>query len=560
MVDLQARKELQKEWVGSEPSIAQSDIKEVIDTEVLICGAGHSGLMAAIVAGKQGTKTIVLEKNKNTGVFKTYIGAVGSTPAQAVGDLGKVDKAEIVDELKHYGTRYTDEKHVYRSDVTRSKYQGANDVNEKLLNVWADESGATVDFLGKELAEYGYKHVFEYDNGDCRHGMFKIYPVHNKLVPPLTAGPMAHQHSGLYCVEKPMLKKAQKYGVQFMFETPLVKLVKEDGKVVGAIARKKDGTYIRINASKGVLLTTGGYADDDASYKKLNPEAESVTTFKFVTKGDTGDGIKAGVWAGAGQDPYPAAMLFDRGTVKPGTVGGQPYPTGVGVDAWQTGSQPFLKVDMDGRRFCNETVPYDYILYPVQDRKNRVYCIIWDRGFWKKIKAFHTVGCSRQVASKSRPKTYEGLTWLVAHFFVFQEMLIGRIKMSWSLEKLAKKLQLPPETFKASVERYNEMARRGVDEDFGKPQKDLIPVDKPPYFGVTCGGWVLCTMDGLDINENMQVTTENGEVIPGLYAAGDCAGGFFANNFYPELIVGIAGGKSLTFARHAILHMTGKLK
>lgn len=556
MARQQSREEILKEWVGSEPPVDQAEIKEIVETEVLVCGAGHAGLTVALVAGSQGTKTIVLEKNKHVGHFKTYVGAVDSTPAKKVGKLGKIDKEEIVDELLHYGTRYTDEKGIYKPEVTRSKYQGANPVNEKLLRVWTEESGDAIDFLGKELEEYSFKHTFEYDNGTGHHGMFKIFPVHNKLVPPFHTGIFAHQHSGLYITEKYMHKKAVKYGVQFMFETPLVKLVKENGTVVGAIARKKDGSYIRINASKGVLLTTGGYADDDVAFKKLNPEAAAVTTFKFVQDGDTGDGIKAGAWVGADQDAYPSAMLFDRGTVKPGTEAGMPYRTGNGSDVLHSGSQSFMKVDMDGKRFCNESVPYDFILYPLQDRKNGVYNIIWDRDFWKNIKAFHTVGCSRHVPSSSRPKTYEGLGWL-SFVFMIREMLVGRVKMSWSIEGLAKKLKLPAATFENTVSRYNEMAQKGSDEDFGKPQKDLLPVSKPPYFGVTTGAWLLCSMDGLTINEDMQVLDKAGEVIPGLYAAGDCAGGYFANNFYPELIVGVAGGKSLTFARHAILHMMG---
>lgn len=551
------RKELLKEWVGTEPNISQSDIEEVIDTEILICGAGHAGLMAAVVAGKQGAKAIVLEKNDHVGYFKTYIGAVNSTPAKAAGKLGKVDKEEIVDELVHYGTRYTDERGVYKPEVTRSKYQGANPVNEKLVRVWANESGATADFLGNELKEYGFKHVFESDNGTGYHGNFKIYPVHNKMLPPLFSGIMSRQHSALYITEKYMRRKAEAYGVRFMFETPMVKLVKSGNRVTGAIARKKDGAYIQVNASKGVLMCTGGYADDDEVFKKLNPEAESVTTFKFVQKGDVGDGIKAGVWAGAAQDEYPSAMLFDRGTVKPGTKAGIPYMEGTGADAFHTASQPFLKVDMEGKRFCNESVPYDFILYPLQDRKNGVYCVIWDRQFWRNIKAFHTVGCSRQVPSKARPKTWEGLKKPVVWFFIIQEAITGRIKISWTPEGLAKKLKLPQNNFKATVQRYNAMAEAGEDVDFGKPKKDLFAVSHPPYFGVTCGAWLLCSMDGLRINENMQVINVNGQIIPGLYAAGDCAGGFFANNFYPELIVGVAGGKSLTFARHAVLQMTG---
>jgi hypothetical protein len=252
-------------------------------------------------------------------------------------------------------------------------------------------------------------------------------------------------------------------------------------------------------------------------------------------------------------------MLFDRGATKPGGKAGLPFTRGLGPDAFHFASNPFLKVDMDGKRFCNEMVPYDFILMPLQDKKNGVEVVLWDRQYWKNVKAFHNVGCSRTMASKARPRTWEGVTHPVTIGFFLIQALKGNLKMAWSIEGLAKKLKLPVEETKKTVERYNQMANQGKDVDFGKPAKDLLPVSHPPYFGITNGAWVLCTMDGLEINENMQVLDKNGEVIEGLYAAGNDAGGFFANNYYPELIVGVASGKSMTFARHAIRHMTGKI-
>jgi len=133
----------------------------------------------------------------------------------------------------------------------------------------------------------------------------------------------------------------------------------------------------------------------------------------------------------------------------------------------------------------------------------------------------------------------------------------GFMKKARTIEGLARKLKLPPEELKSTIERYNQMAKLGEDKEFGKPGKDLLPLKKPPYYGITNSGWLITTMDGLQINEDTQVIDSKGYAIEGLYAAGDAAGGFFANNLYPELVVGVAVGKSMTFARHAILHMTG---
>ena len=82
----------------------------------------------------------------------------------------------------------------------------------------------------------------------------------------------------------------------------------------------------------------------------------------------------------------------------------------------------------------------------------------------------------------------------------------------------------------------------------------MLALDKPPYYGVTLGGQLLCTLDGLRINTNMQVLNGAGEVIPGLYAGGNDSGGFFCGN-YPERLPGVAAGRSLTFGRLAAQHM-----
>lgn len=551
--------ETNSSWYGSEPEIPQSAITETFDTEILICGAGVVGMSGAIFAGKRGAKTLIIEKGEKVGLIKTYMGAINTKAQKALGDKARIDKEEIIEELVNYSTKYTEDLKIY-GDYKRSKYLGTNKVDEKLVRLWADESGATFDELADELSEYGIKHVCEYDIGHGHHGVFKTFPIQTKLVAPFRKGGLlATQHAGVYVLEKFFFKKAKSYGVKFMFNTTLVKVVKERNKVVGAIAKKKDGKFIRINATKGVLIGTGGYVGNDEWLERLNPEAVSVSTLRQNQKGNTGDGIKVGIWAGGEKDKYPSAMLFDRGPIKPGGRSGAPIKYGQTFDAFFFGSQPFMKVNMEGKRYTNEYVPYDVVLYPLQDQKNGVACIIWDANYWKHVKAFHTVGCSRMLPSKSKPKTYEGMGFLANYAFLMLHRFRGKLKKSNTIEGLAKKLMLPPEELKATVERYNQMAELGEDKDFGRPGNTLFPIKKPPYYGITNAGWMMTTMDGLRINTNIQVVDKNGNAIEGLYAAGDVAGGFFGDNLYPELCVGIAAGKTTTFTRHAILHMTGSI-
>ncbi|MRR23428.1 FAD-binding protein, partial [bacterium] len=526
-------------WSDPEPDIPQSVITETIDTGILICGAGNAGLMAAMSAAKLGVNTLVIEKNRRIGFIKPYMGAVDTRAQKAAGEKAMINKEEIIQELVNYGVKCTENNHVYGPDYKPSKYAGSNKVDVKLIRLWAEESGAAFDFLADELAEYGIKHVSEYDIADGHHGGFQAYPTHTKLlVPPLKGGPFAVIHAGIYVLERFFEKKTRSLGAKIMFNTAMVKLVKEGNRVVGVIARKNDGTYIRINASKGVLLCTGGYAAREEMVAKVNPEATAISCLRFVQPGNFGDGIRAGLWAGAAKDEYPSAMVFDRGITKPGRKSDLPIRPGGSFDSFFFGSQPFMKVNMDGKRYCNESVPYDVILNPLQNEKNGVACMIWDSNYWEHVKRFDTIGCSRMVPSKSRPRTYEGMGRFMNAGMLMMMRLKGYIRKARTIEGLAKKLKLPADEFKATIERYNQMAKQGEDKDFGKAAKDLLPLEKAPYYGVTYGGWLLTTMDGLRINENIQVVDTKGDPIEGLYAAGDVAGGFFANNFYPELVVG----------------------
>ena len=96
----------------------------------------------------------------------------------------------------------------------------------------------------------------------------------------------------------------------------MVKLVHADGKVTGAIFETKDGMK-QINA-KNTLLATGGYAANPVMMTALQPSAVACCTASSFNPTCTGDGIKAGLWAGASKDKDAAPMVFDRGAVAPG--------------------------------------------------------------------------------------------------------------------------------------------------------------------------------------------------------------------------------------------------
>lgn len=122
-----------------------------------------------------------------------------------------------------------------------------------------------------------------------------------------------------------------------------------------------------------------------------------------------------------------------------------------------------------------------------------------------------------------------------------------------TIEELGKKMGVPIPTFKATVARYNELARMGKDLDFGKRPDRLTTIDKPPYYAGKGGYELLVVMGGLNVNTRLQPLDKDWEVIPGLYVGGNVIGNRFAVD-YPLICPGISHSMALTFGRLAGLN------
>ena len=213
------------------------------------------------------------------------------------------------------------------------------------------------------------------------------------------------------------------------------------------------------------------------------------------------------------------------------------------------GSQPFLKVDLEGNRFTNESGCYDHILHASLNLPHQTYCVLWDANYQEDIKRFQTHGCSRLFphANGTEP---------VMTMEIVDDMNLGLMEDGYIVEAdtiggLAEKLGIPAGALSATVARYNELADKGEDVDFGKEAFRLSHLDTPPFRGIRSkGGYLITTLDGIKIDETMHVVDENGQPIPGLYCSGDCSGGYFGES-YPNLLAGAAAGRSVTFGRYA---------
>lgn len=505
--------------------IAEKDIKRTISADVVVVGGGTGGMFAALAAAEAGAKTILLEKSSVGAVGPAWMAAINSSLQKKMGV--KIDRDEAVAEICRYGGHLVD---------------------QRMVNLWADKSGEVMDWFMPIVSAAGLQTIVE---TDVKEGFYKNYPVAHVVVAPgekVSTFPTGGIGSTYYIPV--LVKRAKELGVEILYKTPLQQLVKDkNGRVTAAIAKNDQNEYLRINASKGVILCTGGYARDLEMLEKLCPSALN-TSLNVAPLSNTGDGLKAALWVGAAMDPDHVPMVFDRALVMDEKKMGPPWKGGY----LHLGSQPFLRVNLRGERFVNEDLPYDYAWNAALMEPGKVWWEIWDSNWTEDIKRFHTTVCARIINVPGAPPR-AGIETIEKDLQMYLKM--GLVKKADSLDELARQMEIPAQTFLANVEKYNQMYRQGKDSDFGKLPSRLSSLEKAPYYAAKLAGMLICSLSGLRVTTQMEVMDKDSNVIPGLYAAGNDSGSFFAQG-YPELFGGLALGRTATFGRLAGQSAAGK--
>lgn len=281
----------------------------------------------------------------------------------------------------------------------------------------------------------------------------------------------------------------------------------------------------------------------------LQPENVAMVGRNGSIPGASGDGIKACIWAGGKFDETHSMMMFDRAALKVDAKPGiDQLKKGESGFFWM-GSQPFLKVNQDGERFFNESGTYEGILHSDEFQKDHCHYTLFDGDWTEYVQEFKTHGCSRLIPFPNNADPN------IPYQVIAEGMLPGLVKDGFvqqadTIEELAEKLGLPKETLTATVERYNELYDKGVDEDFGKEAHRMSALRTAPFYGAKNCGYILCTMDGIQIDLNMNAVDTEGNAIPGLYVVGNDSGAYFSAT-YPNLSTGAACGRTVTFGRRA---------
>lgn len=459
--------------------------EEVYDTQLVIVGAGASGLMAALNASKEGVDVIVLEKAATIGSSN---GAVAGGPSTSTNAVQEAEGESVsADELYSYMYEYS---------------QGT--VNALLLRKSIEASGPMID----TLLDLGLEATLRPDNYGVGFRARLKLPVKGEE----------------------RFKMVQDYveenGGTFLFETAGEHLIlDEDGNVAGVTGTKTDGTPVTVNAD-AVLLATGGYLGNEEML------AEHFGNLGIVPLGSTlstGDGITMAQEAGGVLEKNSFSLIFNE-------FAGENEKS----DGWQVNDNlkyaiyGGLLVNSEGTRFMNEEVMATHPLAGGEEilRQGYVYSIL-DEDYFN---AMSTEGIYEYLGTPEEEwpvgkNTLEGKVLAATG-----EKFDTAVEQGWAykadtIEELAEYFGL--ENLPATVEEYNEMCEEGVDSTFGKNPIFLTDIDEEgPYYVFQYQSSAWGTLGGVKVDDKLRVMNADFEPIQGLYAAGVDAGSLFTTPYY----------------------------
>ncbi|WP_225749875.1 FAD-binding protein [Paraeggerthella sp. Marseille-Q4926] len=533
-------------WLGSAPEIADGDIAETKSFDVVVVGGGHAGTQAALAAAQEGASVAVIEKHNDGEIV--YRGddicSYNSKLLESWG-FGPYDLNEIVNEyVRRANGRCS-------TDVIRSFVYNSGEMMDNLASLVPDTSNV-FDYKGGECI---VQIAYDKPNGSdypVEVSGYKMWASTVQTVGTKNANPVGKNGltdvSRLAELETYCRDAAEDLGAKWFCGHAAVRCVQSDeGAVLGVIAQDADGSYVRFDASKGVILATGDFgANTDMVWELCSECAENAErhgvdreTLTGMTDCD-GSGHKMGCWAGGAIESHPRPVAGDAPSISFGP--------------W--GSVPSLWMNCKGERFMNESYaglvlaqscrqPIDLEAamvgnFAIMDKKHMQYIQAggldhgapnW--GFPEGIEEYRaqmdgadpSAGTIEvrglEIANRTRP-------------FV-NEVFVGA-----TVEEALKNAGLSGEaleTAKATVERYNELCAAGVDADYGKPENLLIPIDEAPFYIAKQGterlyGPGLNTLAGLCVNGSYQVlTASKNDVVKGLYAVGNTMGERYGNAY-----------------------------
>ena len=498
-----------EEWKKRTKPATTKNGDQEIDTDVVIVGAGGAGLAAAVRSLQHDEKVVILEKYPQIGgntsraggpmnaaepdwqkKFKALPGEketlkeLAATPFDKIDPEYQDDFKKLQKQIKEYlasGADYLFDSTLLHEIQTylggkRTDLKG-NEIHGKYALVHELVTNALNSV--KWLADLGVK----FDETDVTEPVGGLWRRGHKPVEPMG---YAYIHILGDWVED--------HGGKLYLESRAEDLIIKDGKVRGVIAKRADGSTLTIHA-KAVILTAGGFGANTKMVQKYNTYWPKIDDNIATTNSPsiTGDGINLGLEAGA--DLFGMGFIQLMPVADPDT--GELF-TGV-----VTPPANYIMVNKEGKRFVNEFAERDVLAKAVIDNGGLIYQIADDK---IKETAYNTTQESLDAQVKA-----------------------GTLFRDDTLEGLAKQIGMNPDVLVDTIKKYNSYVDQGSDPDFHKNVLGL-KCEVAPFYATPRKPAIHHTMGGLVIDTKAHVLDKNGDEIPGLYSAGENAGGIHAGN------------------------------
>jgi len=438
----------------------EKEAKE-LSADVIVVGGGGAGMAAATRLAQLGKSVILVEKSGFLG------GAISVSGGNQVvmGSQLQIDNGVADDSVE--------------SMVADFEANGANKNNKEILTLFAENVGATTDWL---VANCG----ITFEEGLHQLGEYS----HNRE--------LAYTGGGAGFAEA-MRKAVEEAGVQVLLNTKAESLIADNGTVTGVKAASSDADYTL--TAGDVVLATGGYG---ANKDMLTDEMKSALYYGPASS--TGEGIQMAQAVGAQTanmeygKRYPNGIEVSEGMAK-STIAGN-------IVGWTMSA---ILVNKDGNRVVNEKASNRTILEEELKQEGGELYLLLDAETFEAWKAkLAPAGISDADIEK-----YLEANGTTTPVFAHGE----------TLEEAAVAAGINADNLKATVEKYNGFVAKGSDDDFGRAATYLTKaIGEGPYYIVEQKPRFATTMGGLVINTSMQVLNEAGEPISGLYAAGENCG------------------------------------
>ena len=530
-----------EDWLGTEPEIDESKVAKTVDVDVAVVGCGIAGVAACRSVAEDGGLVAAFEKADGpqcrSGEYAVINGKVQAKWGRDTWTREQID--DIID-----------------SHMVESTYR----CKRSIMSKWAHNIGDAFDWWVEANPDLYYAETTRSaipdesadnfiipifyplpEHYDWKQERFPCYPTSVEFKP--------DQH---VTVEANMQKAIDTGNVQTFYGCFVEKLIMDNGRCVGLYARDAaTGEYIKCNASKGVILSTGDYSQNTKMLKHFCPEVIENNIQCLFTNVDVegnftnqGDGIQLGMWAGAQVQQSHAPMIHH--------MGGGADLAGVGV----MGNAGFLNLDLNGKRFMNEDLPGQQLENQIELQKNRESWQIFDSNWPEQLPympAAHGGACYYEdyASEDEGPKNNTTYRNYKSPYQLEAAVADGRALKADTLEELVAKIYpddtAAQQTALDSIQRYNELAKAGYDEDFHKSASRMWAVENGPFYAdkFTTALLLVC-IGGLESDEDCHTFDADRNVIPGLYVAGNIQGNRFATE-YPIGLKGVSHSMAMYY-------------